>query len=80
MKALSFSVLLLTSTAAIAQPAQEPPKFVPFMVDEKVYNDLRNYLRQQPYMFAAPLMSWLERSAEAARQLEAKEKTEPQPK
>ena len=65
-----FFVLLMIGSAS----AQQPAPYVPFTVDERTYNSLIAYLRQQPYMFAAPLMRWLEESQAAARASEAAEK------
>jgi len=45
----------------------EPSQFVPFVIDEGNANELRNYLNQQPYMFAAPLVRWLDNSIAKAR-------------
>jgi hypothetical protein len=68
-----IAAMLLAGTGALAQqPALSPP-FAPFQVDEKSYTDLLAYLRQQPYMFSAPVIQWLEQAAARARE-EEKEK------
>ena len=56
--------------------AQQPPPFVPFTVDQKSYESAIIYLRQQPYMFARPMIDWLEAAEANARTLAAKAEQE----
>jgi hypothetical protein len=63
MRFLLVIALLSWGSALAAEP------FVPFTVDESNRKNLQSYLDQQPYMFSAPIIKWLEdMEAQAVKQ------------
>jgi hypothetical protein len=50
------------TTAVLAQerPPASATAYVPLTVDEAHYQALRNYLDQQPFRIALPIVQWLE--------------------
>lgn len=64
-----FRTVLIVTVVAVAilgaraeEPVRvpAPPEFVPFTVDQKNFETVRNYLLGLKYGEAAPLMNWLE--------------------
>jgi hypothetical protein len=46
--------------SAFAADTALPSAYVPLTVDEAHYQALRNYLEQQPFRIALPIVQWLE--------------------
>lgn len=64
-----------------AEPAPAPraaePAFVPYSLTEEENKQLMTFLSQQPYSFAAPLISFLGQKEQDARSKAATAKTPP---
>lgn len=55
--------LAFVSSAALAQPAPQPPAvqpFIPFEVTEQDAKLLRQYLDEQPMRISLPILNWMD--------------------
>lgn len=59
------SLLLLVSTAALAQQPAPPPKAIEITAAE--YTELEKWLAEQPFKFAAPMLQFLQKKQLAAQ-------------
>jgi nitrous oxide reductase accessory protein NosL len=73
MKRLIFFTICAVTVLASFAKAQQPPPYVPMVIDEKSYSELRGFLLEQPAKMAIPVLQWLEQQQNAARMAKMKE-------
>jgi hypothetical protein len=70
---LGLFVLSATMQPALAQTnAPAAPSFVPVTLDQADYTQLQNFLADQPFKIANPLLQWLDHKENMARVLAEK--------
>lgn len=82
--AATVSALLLAAAASAQSPpapptqapefTDAPSSFVPYTIDQQTHTALLNWLQDQPYRFASPLITQLQKMEQHAQQTAAEQR------